>query len=179
MSDSHSSINRRAADLRVEMEDRFGDSRQRPIPAWIRRPTARVALTFTPAITFSLGVAAAFTAQDPLGLLLLGLALFSGATGTIFLRRATNMLDNAPETVLDERELAQRNRAFGRAFKLALAIIGILWVLAVVDQFLTGPTHLLGGYSWTFMTLTALVTMSMVPAAVLLWSLGLASDHDE
>ena len=179
MSDSHSNTNRRAADLRVEMEDRLGDSRQRPIPVWLRKPTARVALTFSPAITFSLGVAAAFTAQHTLGIVFLILALVSGATGTIFLRRATNMLDNAPHRLLDERELAQRNRAFGHAFKLALAIVGILWALAVIDQFLTGPTHLIGGYAWMFITLTALVTMSMLPAAVLLWNLRLNFDHDE
>ncbi|MFC5931647.1 hypothetical protein D6T64_05435 [Cryobacterium melibiosiphilum] len=179
MSDSNSNARRRAAELHVEMQDRLEDSRQRPLPSWLRKPIARIALTFSPAITFSLGIAAAFSAQNSLGLVLLSLALVTGATGTIFLRLAINRLDNAPRKVLDERELAQRNRAFGRAFQLALAIVGMLWALAVIDQFAAGPIQLLGGNSWIFITLTAVVTMTMVPAAVILWSARLGSDHNE
>ena len=179
MSNSHPSKRERAAELRVEMDRHAAGWRQRRQPVWMRTPANRRVLAFSPAITFALGVASALAAEEPLGLALLMSALLIGAAGTVLLRRATPLLDNAPREQLDEREISQSNRGFHSAFHVSLGVVGMLWVLAVIDEFIATSANLLGGNSWIFLTLAALITVSMAPAAVLLWNLDPASEEDE
>ena len=166
----------RTAELRSEMDARVDEWRERPLPAWLRSSATRHALALTPAATFVLGIGAAFTVGEPLGVVALVLAVLVGAVGTVLLRRATRMLDAAPHGRLDERELAQRDRAFRRAFRLALGIVGMLWLLAVVDGFTA--ERLLDGHAWVVVTLAAFVAMTMVPAATLLSGSTPANDDD-
>ena len=179
MSDSHSNANQRAAELRLERDRRLEAWRNQPVAAWLHQSAARRALAFAPAITIVLGIAAAVTSQETLGLVLLGLALVIGAAGTVLLRRASSLLDSAPPGMLDEREVAERNRAYRRAFQLALGIVGLLWLLAVIDGFLPVPNRVLDGFAWVFLTLTAFVSMSMIPAAALLWNARFTPNEDE
>ncbi|MFG6444054.1 hypothetical protein ACFXQA_02160 [Microbacterium sp. P07] len=169
----------RTAELRGEMDKRAADWRQRPQPAWMRPPTSRRVLALAPAVTFALGIAAALAAEEPVGVVLLMCALVIGAAGTVLLRRATHMLDNAPHAQLDEREISQRDRGFRAAFRVALGVVGMLWVLAVVDGFFASSFNLFGTNSWVFLTLAALVTVTMAPAAALLWNSDPASEDDE
>lgn len=125
-----------------------------------------------PAATFTLGVLAAIFVASGVGLVLFLLMTLSGAAGIMLLRRVTQLLDAAPPGLLDEREIPQRDQAYRRAHWLTLALVGVLWLLAVVDVFMTGDsgTPVLSGVGWVFLTLTAGVTVSMLPAAVLAWS---------
>ncbi|MFB2581363.1 hypothetical protein ACEXQD_08930 [Herbiconiux sp. P15] len=166
--------NRRRADLRDQMEARIQQQRLRPLPSWLAGRGRRRLLALAPAVTLALGVLAATLdgSSAGVGLLLLVLAALTGAAGTVLLRRASQMLDTAPSGLLDEREVAQRNEAYRRGHRLALVVVGVLWLLAVIDGFgLAGsPTPLLSGTGWVYVTLAALLAISMLPAAALTWA---------
>lgn len=172
MNVSRPSSNERGADLRAEMEARVQQQRQRPMPSWLASHRRRRGLAMVPAATFALGVLAATLGDSGVGLVLMLLVTLCGAAGTLLLRRATQMLDAAPPGLLDEREITQRNQAYRRGHWLTLALVGVMWLLAAIDGFVVaGDTApVLSGVGWVYLTLTALLTTSMLPAAALAWA---------
>jgi hypothetical protein len=160
----------RGTDLRAEMEERIQRQRQRPVPPWLASRGRRRGLALVPAATFLLGgLAAPFGASAP-GFLLMILASLCGAAGTLLLRRATQMLDAAPLGLLDEREIVQRNQAYRRGHWLTLALVGVMWLMAVIDGFvMNSDAPVLSCVGWVFLTLAALLAISMLPAAALAW----------
>lgn len=160
----------RSAELRAGVQVHMQQQRQRPLPGWLAAPGRRRALALVPAVIFSVGVVAAVLA-DTLGLLLMMLVAVLGMAGVLVLRRATQMLDAAPEGLLDEREISQRDRGYRDAFHLTLALLFVLWVLAVADGFLAkiGTTALLEGDGWIYLILASFFTIFTLPAAALTW----------
>lgn len=173
----------RGTDLRAQMEARIQHHRQRPVPLWLASRGRRRGLALIPAATFVLGVLAASFVPSGVGLVLLLLMSLSGAAGMMLLRRVTQLLDAAPPGLLDEREIPQRDQAYRRAHWLTLTLVGVMYLLAVVDVFMTGEsdTPVLRGVGWILLTLTAGVTVSMLPAAALAWSWDVPPDspHDD
>ncbi|WP_432537287.1 hypothetical protein [Kineococcus arenarius] len=165
-----SSAQRRAR-LRAEMEARVQEQRRQPLPTWLATRTARRALALLPAATFALGVAAAVAGGGALTALLVGVTSVLGATGIVQLRRATRMLDNAPEGLLDEREISDRDHAYRRGFRLTLVLLGALVALAVLNGFLAQETdlELVGGVGWMALLFASSLTAGMLPAAALAW----------
>ncbi|MGY1846079.1 hypothetical protein [Blastococcus sp. SYSU DS1021] len=170
MSTSRPTTAQRSAELRAAAQARMQQKRQRPLPGWLTAPGRRRALALVPAIIFTVGVVAAVLA-DTLGLLLMMLVAVLGMAGVLVLRRATQMLDAAPEVLLDEREISQRDRGYRDAFHLTLAFLFVLWVLAIADGVATktGTTGLFDGDGWIYLTLASFFTISTLPAAALTW----------
>jgi len=166
-----SSSEQRRAALRAEMEARVQQQRQQPLPAWLAARGNRRALALVPAATFTVGVVAAAVDGETLGVLVMTVAAALGVGGILLLRRTTRMLDSAPDRLLDEREISERDRAYRRGFHLTLALLGVLMVLAVVDAFLTktSTVRLFGGDGWIHLVLASFFTVSMLPAAALAW----------
>lgn len=160
----------RRAELRAAAQAHMQEQRQRPLPGWLAAPGRRRALALVPAVIFAVGVVAAVLA-DTLGLLLMVLVAALGMAGVLVLRRATQMLDTAPDVLLDEREIGQRNRGYRDAFNLTLALLFVLWVLAVADGFVakTGAIGLFDGDGWIYLTLASFFTIFTLPAAALTW----------
>lgn len=179
MKASRPSSRQHSLELRDEMDTRVQQQRQRPLPAWLSTRGNRRSLALAPAVTFTLGVLAAIIGNGTGGLLVMFLVTIGGAAGTVLLRRATQMLDAAPLALLDEREIAERNHGHQRAFQWVLALIGVLWVLAIIDQITASTSQLLGNYGWIYLTLAALVSASMLPAAALAWNWKAPQDLDD
>lgn len=160
----------RSADMRAAAQAYMQRQRQRPLPGWLAVPGRRRALALVPAVIFTVGVVAALIA-DTLGLLLMMLVAVLGMAGILVLRRATQMLDAAPEGLLDEREISQRDRGYRDAFHLTLALLFVLWLLAIADGFVAkiGVTGLFDGDGWIYLILASFFTVSTLPAAALTW----------
>lgn len=170
----------RGAELRAEVQVRTQQHRQRPLPGWLAAPGRRRALALVPAAIFLVGVVAAILA-DTLGLLFMMLVAILGMAGILVLRRATQMLDAAPEALLDEREISQRDRGYRDAFHLTLTLLSVLWMLAFADGFLAkvGATGLLDGDGWIYLILASLFTTFTLPSAALTWRWQAPLDDQE
>ncbi|WP_432489430.1 hypothetical protein [Kineococcus sp. SYSU DK018] len=166
-----SSAQRRAR-LRAEMEARVQEQRRQPLPAWLATRTTRRVLALLPVATFTLGVCAAVAGGGALTALLGGVTSLLGATGVVQLRRATRMLDNAPEGLLDEREISERDHAYRHGFRLTLVLLGALLALAVLNGFLAQETdvELVGSVGWMALLFASFLTAGMLPAAALAWN---------
>lgn len=175
---SRPSNSQRNLEARAEMEARVQQRRQRPLPQWLSTSRNRRALALTPAVTFALGVLAAISGNGVVGLLLIFFVTLGGAVSTVLLRRASQLLDAAPLALLDEREIAQRNQSHQRAFQWVLTLVGVLWVLAIVEQITANTFQFLGDYGWVFLTLSALLSASMLPAALLAWNWKTPQDRN-
>ena len=162
----------RRAQLRTAMETRMQEKRQRPLPTWLASRSGRRTLSLVPAATFTVGVLAA-AVGDTIAGAFLGLSVaILGASGILLLRRATLMLDTAPENLLDEREIGERDQAYRRGFQLTLTLLGTLMLLAALDAFLTKTTttELFTGAGWITLTIASFLTVSMLPSAALAWN---------
>lgn len=160
----------RSAELRAAAQAHMQHQRQRPLPGWLAAPGRRRVLALVPAVIFAVGVVAAVLA-DTLGLLLMMLVAVLGMAGVLVMRRATQMLDTAPEGLLDEREISQRDRGHRDAFPLTLALLFVLWMLAIADGFVAkiGTTGLFDGDGWIYLTLASFFTAFTLPSAALAW----------
>ena len=159
----------RRSHRRTASHARLQEERQQPLPAWLATRTARRALALLPAATFAVGVLAATVGG--------GFALISAFTGLCayalaVLRRATRMLDNVPEDLLDEREISDRDHAYRRGFNLTLSLLGALALLAVLDNVLAqeAGVQLLENSGWPVLIGATFLTASMLPAAALAWT---------
>ena len=168
----------RRAHRRTASHARLQEERQQPLPAWLATRTARRALALLPAATFAVGVLAATVGG--------GFALISALTGLCayalaVLRRATRMLDNVPEDLLDEREISDRDHAYRRGFNLTLSLLGALALLAVLDNVLAQETgvQLLENSGWPVLVGATFLTASMLPAAALAWTWRDPMDEDD
>ncbi|MBB2903121.1 hypothetical protein FHR75_003963 [Kineococcus radiotolerans] len=158
------------AHRRAATHARLQEQRQQPLPAWLATRTARRALALLPAATFASGVLAATVGDFDPGLVAFAIAPASYALAV--LRRATRMLDDAPENLLDEREISDRDHAYRRGFRLTLLLLGALAVLAVLDNLLADEAGMqiveTGG--WTTLLVASFLTATMLPAAALAWT---------
>ncbi|PRY12478.1 hypothetical protein [Kineococcus rhizosphaerae] len=162
----------RRAQLRAQTEARVQEQRQQPLPPWLATRTARRTLALLPVATFGLGVLAA-TAGGGTNTALLGAATsVVGSSGIGALRRATRMLDRAPENLLDEREISDRDHAYRRGFHLTLVLLGLVAVLAALNSFLAQEAglQLFESVGWMVLTFASFLTTTMLPAAALAWN---------
>lgn len=161
----------RRAHLRSATHARLQEQRQQPLPAWLATRTTRRALALLPAATFTLGALAA-TAAGGLNPALISVATALASYALAVLRRATQMLDNAPENLLDEREISDRDHAYRRGFRLTLLLLGALTLLAVLNRFLAQETglQLFETVNWMVLLVASLLTATMLPAAALAWT---------
>ncbi|WP_432509137.1 hypothetical protein [Kineococcus auxinigenes] len=162
---------RRRERLRAEVEAHLQEQRQQPLPSWLATRTSRRTLALLPVVTFALGAAASVAGGGALTALLVGVTSILGSTGIVQLRRATRMLDNAPEGLLDEREISERDHAYRRGFRLTLVLLGALVALAVLNGFLAQETgvRLVGSVGWMAVLFASSLAASMLPAAALAW----------
>ncbi|NAZ81548.1 hypothetical protein GTR02_06925 [Kineococcus sp. R8] len=158
------------AHRRAATHARLQEQRQQPLPAWLATRTARRALALLPAATFASGVLAATVGDFDLGLVACATAPVSYALTV--LRRATRMLGDAQENLLDEREISDRDHAYRRGFRLTLSLLGVLAVLAVLDNLLAqeAGVQLLKTSGWPVLVVATSLTATMLPAAALAWS---------
>ncbi|WP_432570717.1 hypothetical protein [Kineococcus sp. SYSU DK005] len=168
---------RRRADKTLDLQRQ----RREPLPRWLATRTSRRALALLPVLTLTLGVLAAVAGGGALTALLIGTTSVVGSCAIATLRRVSGMLDAAPEELLDEHELGERDRAYRRGFRLTLVLLGVLALLAVVDGALVqeSGTHLIGSVGWMALTFAAFWTAGMLPAAALAWHWHTPADETE
>lgn len=151
-------------------------SRRRPMGSAMSQPLARrlfVALYVLYPLGCILQLGPDSSGESPI-LSVIGLLLVAGSflvfavlAGSSFQRQAQE-----PETKLDERELAQRNRASYRAFSVlaSLAALGLLYMalrLDFADQIpLWAPTD---QAHWSALFWGAIILGLTLPAAFLAW----------
>jgi len=147
------------------------EERRQPLPPWLATRTARRALALLPVPTFALGVLAATAGGGFTTAMIGGTTALLGSYGTAALRRATRMLDSAPQTVLDEREISDRDHAYRRGFRLTLVLFAALILVAVLNSFLTQQAglQLIGSVGWMVLIFASFFTAAMLPAAALAW----------
>jgi hypothetical protein len=170
----------RRAHARAATQARLQEQRQQPLPAWLATRTARRALALLPVATFAIGVlAAAAGGGFPTAMISVAVALVSYALAV--LRRATRMLDNTPENLLDEREISDRDHAYRRGFRLTLVLLGALTLLAGFDSFLAeeAGVQLFDTMGWVVLLVASFLTATMLPAAALAWTWREPDDLDE
>lgn len=162
----------RRTQLRAHTEERLQEQRQQPLPPWLASRNARRTLALLPAATFSLGVLAATAGGGFNTAVLGGATSIVGSYGIGALRRATRMLDHAPENLLDEREISDRDHAYRRGFRLSLVLLGALTFLAVLNSFLAEEAglQLFESVGWMALIFASLLTAAMLPAAALAWN---------
>jgi len=161
----------RRAQRRVEAEARVREQRRQPLPPWLATRTARRALALLPVATFALGVVAATAGGGFTTAVIGGATSLLGSYGTAALRRATRMLDNAPQDLLDEREISDRDHAYRRGYRLTLLLLGALILLAVLNSFLAEEEGLqfIGSVGWMVLIFASFFTAAMLPAAASAW----------
>lgn len=181
MNAPRSARTQRQLELRAEVEERVQQRRQQPTPSWLMIQRNRRALALMPAATLALGVLAAALAEDLRGVAIMMFVALAALIGTLMLRRATQMLDAAPSGLLDEREIEQRNRAHQLSHRFTLAVLGVLWLLAMLDSFLsrTADTELFGSEGWMILIVSAVFAVSMLPAAALAWNWQSVTDDSD
>lgn len=159
----------RRSHQRAASHARRQEQRQQPLPAWLATRTARRALALLPGATFAIGVLAATVGGG--FSLISGLAALS-ACALAVLRRATRMLDDAPEDLLDEREISDRDHAYRRGFTLIMWLLSVLTILAVLDSLLAqeAGVQLLKPSGWPVLVGATFLTATMLPAAALAWT---------
>lgn len=175
MSTEHSTTaERRAAQMSrliAEKEDRVRSQRERPLPAWLARRRTRRAIALSPLLPLAGGLYAGTLPDSISRSTLMAVVGAFSVTGILLLRRGTRLLDAAPDHLLDEREIAERNAAYRLTHRFTVALLGLLALLAIADGTVrkaTG-TALIDGDGWIPITLTAMLVGAMIPAAVLAW----------
>ncbi|MFB9375676.1 hypothetical protein ACFFKU_17835 [Kineococcus gynurae] len=155
---------------RAQTDARLQERRQSPLPPWLATRISRRALALLPVATFGLGVTAA-TVGGPATPTVVGAMAVVGSVGLGALRRATRMLDHAPENLLDEREISDRDHAYRRGSRLTMVLLGVLAGLAMLNDFLVRQAdgRLVESQGWWALTFSALLTAGMLPAAALAW----------
>lgn len=139
--------------------------RRRPVPAWLARRAARRALALAAALPLLLHVAAGTIDEPdqrfgpPDVLALAGMALFVACL--LLLRRATAVLTEAPESLLDERERDERGSAYVRAYPLLAALLVLVTLLHLVNE---------GGWVFSEAGFRQVLIGSVYTAALLPWA---------
>lgn len=161
----------RRSHQRAASHARLQEQRQQPLPAWLATRTARRALALLPVVTFAFGVLAA-TAGGGFNTALISVGTGLTSYALAVLRRATRMLDNTPEDLLDEREISDRDHAYRRGFRLTLLLLGAVTLLAVLNSFLAqeAEVQLIEPVGWMVLIVASLLTATMLPAAALAWT---------
>lgn len=137
----------------------------------VRRRLAAVA-----ALPFLCGVGSAISGslpEDDNGVLLLTrlllilTMLFAFFFGWPLLRKATTDLADAPETLLDERELQEKGHVAIQAYALLVAAVAACVVLAVTDEFIDSWS--LAGNGWSLILTGMAISAILLPSAVTAW----------
>ena len=170
----------RRAELRAQTDAHLAELRERPLPGWLASRRNRRALALLPAVTLACGLVAATSGDGPLLLVALPAVSLSAVVAILLLRRATRLLDSAPDRLLDEREVGVRDDAHRRAHHLVLGLLTGGWLLALADRVVErdGGAELVTGDGWIFLFITLLLVVSALPAAVLAWRYEEVGDED-
>ena len=159
------------ADVRAEKDAWIRRHRDRPLPAWLASRRSRRVLALAPVLPLAVGCYAG-TLPDgvPRSVLMAAVAVLCVA-GVLLLRTATRLLDSAPDRLLDEREISERNLAYRLAHGLVVVLISLLALMAIADGLVrkAGSGSLVDGDGWIAITITAVLVGAMIPAAVLAW----------
>ncbi|GAA2453455.1 hypothetical protein GCM10010191_85150 [Actinomadura vinacea] len=160
--------------LRDDQEAWRNHRRARPLPPWLARRGTRRALAAVAVVPFGCGTAAAFLAPASLPSIALQAGAVAGVgAGLILLRRATRLLTEVPDAELDERELAERDRARGLAYLALACCVGLVALVAIAD----GP--LLDTRAWEPLILGTLFTALLLPSAAAAWEWNELDDADQ
>jgi hypothetical protein len=157
--------------LLAEKDARIRRHRDRPLPGWLASRRNRRIVALTPVLPLIAGFYAGTLPDDvPRSVLMAAVAVLSVA-GILLLRTATRLLDSAPDRLLDEREISERNLAYRLAHGLVVVLISLLALMAIADGLVrkAGSGSLVDGDGWISITITAVLVGAMIPAAVLAW----------
>lgn len=152
---------------RSEVEQSLADRR----PSRLREQGPRRALVIGAAAVIVMLLLTVFITQNKFRtyseavLLVLGLVLY------FQLRKAVRLVSDAPDELLDERQIALRNAAYTVAYRtlVTLSVAYGVIVVAVTPDGLLHP-HVADGF-WTGIAWSYLLCASSLPAMVLAWQL--------
>jgi hypothetical protein len=171
----------RVAELRAEMDARIQARRDAPLPGWLSRRSYRRAVATVPPVTVLVcGLLTATRPDDALGTVLLGATAAFAAAGLLLVRRASRLLDEVPDRLLDEREIGERDAAHRHAHGLTIGLLTLVTLIAIADGVLarSGGTALIPGDNWIQVLVTTTLVAGMIPAAVIAWSWTDLTDED-
>ncbi|MDI6100217.1 hypothetical protein QLQ12_16555 [Actinoplanes sp. NEAU-A12] len=171
----------RVLELRTEMDARIQAQRHAPLPRWLAHRSTRRAIAAGPPLTvLACGLLTATRPDDAVGTALLGATAALALASLLLLRRASRLLDTAPDRLLDEREIGERNAAHRRAHALTIGLFALLMIVAVADALMTrsGGAALIPGDNWIQVMVTAMLVAGMIPAAVMAWRWTDLTDED-
>lgn len=152
---------------RGEVEKSLADRR----PSRLRDQGPRRVLVLASALVMAALVFTVFITQNKLRtyseavLMVLGLVLY------FQLRKAVRLVSDAPDELLDERQIALRNAAHTVAYRtlVTLSVVYAVIVVAVTPHGILHP-HVSDGV-WTGLAWSYLLFASSLPAMVLAWQL--------
>lgn len=152
---------------RSEVEQSLADRR----PSRLRDQGPRRVLVLVAAAVMVALVLTAFITQNKFKSYAVAVLLVVGLTLFFQLRKAVRLVSDAPDELLDERQIALRNAAHTVAYRtlVTLSVVYGVIVFAVTPNGLF-HTHLAEGF-WTGIVWSYLLCASSLPAMVLAWHL--------
>jgi hypothetical protein len=157
--------------LLAEKDARIRQHRDRPLPTWLASRRSRRALALIPVLPLAVGFFAGTLPDSVLRSALMAAVAVLSVAGILLLRTSTRLLDSAPDRLLDEREISERNLAYRLSHGLVVGLFGLLALMAIADGLARkiGSAALIDGDGWISITVTAVLVGAMIPAAVLAW----------
>jgi hypothetical protein len=161
----------RLSRMLAEKDARIRQHRERPLPAWLASRRSRRALALAPILPLAVGFYAGTLPDTILRSSLMAAVAVLSVALILLLRIGTRLLDSAPDRLLDEREISERNLAYRLAHGLVVALFSLLALMAIADGVVrkTADAALVDGDGWISITITAMLAGAMIPAAVLAW----------
>lgn len=152
---------------RTHRDTALAKEQVRPLPPWLahRARRALATLVFAP---LACGLASAYmTPESNSAALLNSGSLFGWAVGFLVLRRVTRLLTDVPDTLLDEREKGDRDKAVHLAYKVLIVGLTVLVVIAANDPIL--DPILLDPASWSPLAFGLFFTALLLPSGAAAW----------
>lgn len=150
---------------RSEVEKSLSDRR----PSRLRDQGPRRLLVLSQALVMAALLVTVFITQNKFRSYAEGLLLILGLMLWFQLRRAVRLVSDAPDELLDERQLALRNAAYTVAYR---ALCTLIFVYAAIVSVIT-PGGLLqvqvADGAWMGLVWSGLLCMTSLPAMVLAW----------
>jgi hypothetical protein len=144
-------------------------------PTALRRQGPRRALVGLCAAVLVAMLASAFVPEPKLRSYLEVLLLVAGAVVWLQLRRSVRVVSDAPDELLDERQIAARNAAYVVAYRwlATLAWLFMLLIVALGDGGVMPDAirELVRQPAWSGLHMSAVMAIVSLPAMVLAWQL--------
>ena len=152
---------------RSEVEQSLSDRR----PSRLRDQGPRRLLVLSQAVVIAALLFTVFLSQTKLRSYAEGLLLILGLVLWFQLRRAVRLVSDAPDELLDERQVALRNAAYTVAYRILCTLIVVYGViLSVITPGGLLHAQVANGF-WTGLAWSGLLCLTSLPAMVLAWQM--------